>query len=65
MAVAEVVGQGDKAGKDFLRHLDAGELLLPGFRIANQGRHIQAEVAHEREGMGRIHCQWREHGKDF
>ena len=48
----------------FLRHLDAGELPALAVWIPHQHRNVQAQVADERERVGRIHRQRRQHWKD-
>ena len=63
--LAQVGGDGHKARQDFLRNLHPGQQALAAVGIDDQCRHIQAEVADEREGMGWIHrqrCQHREDG---
>ena len=41
-----------------------GEQTLSGVRVINKSCDIQAEVAHEREGVSGIHCQRCQHWKD-
>ena len=53
----------DETRQILLRNLQACELLLPCAGIADRHRDVQAEVADEREGMGWIHRQWRQHRK--
>ena len=62
--VAELTGQFQKAGQVLLRHLHPRELLHACFRVAYQGGDVEAEVADEWEGVGRIHRQGCEHRKD-
>ena len=63
-AGAELGGDLHEARQDFLGHLHPGELLLTAVGIADQGRHVETEVAHERERVGRIDGQGRQHRKD-
>ena len=55
---------GDESRKDRLRHFHSGQQALSGFRISNQRRHIQAQVADEGEWVCWIHRQGCEHRKD-
>ena len=63
-AAAELGGDRHEARQDLLGNLHPCELLLAAVGIADQGRHVEAEVAQERKGVGRIHRQRREHRKD-
>ena len=44
-------------------NLHPGKLLLASFRITDQGGDVEAEVADEREWVGRIHRQGGENRK--
>ena len=62
--ISQVGWDGDESGKNCLRHLHAGQQTLPCLRVIDQGCHIQAEVAHKRKGMSRIHRQGSQHRKN-
>ena len=65
LVVAQFNGQPHEARQIFLRYLHPRKLLLPRFRITDQGGNVQTQIADEREGMCRIHrkrCEHRENG---
>ena len=52
---AKLNGNRDKARKDLLRNLHSGQLALTRLWVMDQGGHVEAEIANERKGMGRIY----------
>ena len=62
--IAEFRGDRHEPGKVLLRNLHPRELALIRFGVTNDRGHVDAQVADEREGVGRIdgqRCQHREH----
>ena len=55
ISAAKLSGNGDKARKDLLRNLHPGQLALPRLWVMDQGGDVEAEIANEGKGMGRIH----------
>ena len=45
----------DKARKDLLGNLHSSQLALARLWVVDQGGHVEAEIANEGKGMGRIH----------
>ena len=63
-AFTQVGGNLHETGQVLLGHLDPGELVMARIGIADQGSDVEAEVADEGKGMGRIHRQGRQDRKD-
>ena len=64
IVVAEVGGKGDEAGQILLGNLHAGELALVRFGITDHSSNVEAEIAHERERVSRVHSQRGQHRKN-
>ena len=64
VTAGKIGGNCDEAGQDLLGNLHTGELALTALGVADQSCHIQAQIAHEREGMRRINSQGCENRKD-
>ena len=57
-AVSQLQGQLDEARQVFLWNFDPRKLLLTAFRVADQCRNVEAQVADEWKRVSRIYRQW-------